>query len=258
MPFLAAAAALAPVLGKLLGGGAKSAAGDRESQNNFTQTANQQALSQWGTQQNALLASLLAKDRGAMDRYATQQGATTNAVQGMQGAVSHALDAQSNENLQRAQLGLQAPSVRAKQSVMGSLMKNLQPVSIGGNPRINKPTITGGMSASALDPTTRQHGDALMQSALQAQLSGSDVPEKSNFLSGVQNWGSTVLQPPSETDFSKSILAPPKLQGYAQPGKMESILSGGSLVGNILGPILQELLKGKSGGGMDNPFEAAG
>jgi hypothetical protein len=230
-------AALLPGLGGLLGGGAKGQADERANQNQAQLLANNQKANLYGTQQNALLSSLLAQDRGAMDRYGTQQGATTNAIQGRQAATSNALGQQSNEGLQRAQLGLQAPSVRAKQSVLGSLMKNLQDVDIQGpaSQRGHVPTITGGMRPSNLDPQTRAHGDELMKAAMAAQLSGSDIPAATDFKSGIQDWRTSVLAPPEATDYSKALLPPPELGGYAQPGKGETAMSIGSLIANLLG-----------------------
>lgn len=247
----------ASILGKLLGGAAKGQSDERTKQNQFTLDRNGQALSQYGTQQGALLNSLIAGGNEATNRYGTNQNAITNAMQGQQTATSHAMDAQSAENLNRAQLGLQAPSVRAKQSVLGSLMKNLQPVSIQGpaGQAGHESKITGGLSAAALDPMTRQHGDELMKAALQAQLSGSDIPEKTNFASGIQNWGSTVLTPPAATDYSKGLLAPPKLDGYKSAGTGESLLSGASMGGNILSEILKLMAQGK---GSEQPSDSAG
>lgn len=230
-----------PLLGKLFSGGAKGAAGERGDQNQFQQNQNALNLSKYGTQQNALLSSLLAQSNEGTNRYNTQQGATTNAMQGRQQATTTALGQQSQEGLQRAQLGLQAPSIRARQSVLGSLMKNLQPTQIQGpaGQRGHETTITGGLSAAVLDPTTRQHGDELMKSALMAQLSGSDVPGKTDFMSGVQDWDRSVLAPPAATDYSKAILPAPEMGGYKGAGKFESILSGGGMIANILGELLK-------------------
>lgn len=243
LQFLAMAA---PLLGSLLSGGAKGQAGERGMKNAFTEGANRNALSQYGTQQGALLSTILAGGRDKMDGYQTRQGATTNAMQGQQSATTNALMSQSNEGLQRAQLGLQAPSVRARQSVMGSLMKNMQPSKFQSAPgqRGHESSITGGMNASALDPTTRQHGDALMKAALEAQLTGSDVPKATDFKSGIQDWKSSVLDVPEATDYSKGILAPPKMQGYQGAGKWETGLSLGGILGNLLGEVLPMFKKG--------------
>jgi len=245
IPWLAIAGG-ASLLGKLLGGGAKGAADERGNENAFTLGRNQQALSQYGTQQNALLSSLLAQGNEATSRYNTNQGATTAATSGLQNATSRALEAGSAEGMDRARLGLQAPSIRARQSVLGSLMKNLQPTRIQSpaGQRGHESSITGGLSASALDPTTRQHGDALMQAALMAQLTGSDVPAATDFKSGIQDWKGSVLDVPEATDYSKGLLAPPELGGYKRAGKWESVLSGGGILAQILG----ELLKGGGSG----------
>src|SRR5688572_20245462 len=102
LPLIPIAMSLAPLLGNLLSGGAKGSATERGNRNDYGLAQNQQALQQFNTQQNALLQSLLAGDRGATDRYQTQQGATTNAMQGLQGATTNALNSQSQEGLQRA------------------------------------------------------------------------------------------------------------------------------------------------------------
>jgi hypothetical protein len=246
-----------PLLGKLLSGGAKGAAAERGGQNDFTLARNSQALSQYGTQQNALIQSLLAKGQEATNRYNTNQGATTAATSGLQNATSRALEAQSGEGMQRAQLGLQAPSVRARQSVLGSLMKNLQPVKIQGpaGQAGHTSSITGGLSASALDPTTRQHGDELMKAALMAQMTGSDIPKATDFQSGIQDWKGSVLDVPEATDYSKGIIAPPELGGYKDAGKGESLLAGGGMLASILG----ELLKlRQQGGSPEEPSAGAG
>lgn len=242
MPILPIAMAAAPILGKLFGGGAQGAAQERAGQNQFTLNKNTQELSKYGTQQNALLSALLARGRENQDRYQTQQGATTNAMQGQHGA----LVAGSNEGLQRAQLGLQAPTARARQSVLGSVMKNLQPSSFsvpeGQKGRV--PTRTGGLTAAVLDPTTRAHGDELMNAALMAQLSGSDVPKATDFKAG--DWAGSVIAPPPTTDYMSGILAPPELGGYKTAGKGESILSGLGVGGGVLGEILK-LIQGAQG-----------
>jgi hypothetical protein len=229
----------APLVGKLLGGASQGQASERTNQNDFQQRQNQLELSRYGTQQNALLQALLSQDRGRMDRYGTRQSATTNAMQGQQAATTNALNAQSAEGLNRAQLGLQAPSVRARQSILGSMMKNLQPLSLGTNASTagRKPSITGGMSAATLDPTTRQHGDELLKAALMAQMTGSDIPAATDFKGGVLDWKGSVLDAPEEIDYTKGLITPPELAGYKQPGKWESRLSLASIILNLLGEI---------------------
>ena len=270
--------AVAGILGSLLGGAGRGQAQERTNQNDFQQRQNQLELGRYGTQQNALLQALLAQDRGAMDRYSTRQGATSNALNNQsqeatsrygvqQGAQSRALESQSAEGLQRARLGLEAPNVRARQSILGSLMANMQPVSIeGGNPQVmaNMPRISGGLTPAALDPTTRQHGGALMQAALQAQLSGSDVPAATNFRGGVMqqpeatDFRSGVLETPETTDFRGGVMSPPELAGYQQPGRGESWLSGGSTIASILSQLIPLIAGRNNTSGNNLPIDPDG
>lgn len=271
--FLPLLMAGAPLLGKLLGGGAKGAATERGQQNDYGLSQNQQALSQYGTQQNALLQALLAQGREGQDRYSTRQNATTNALNSgsqeatsryntQQGATTTALGQQSAEGLQRAQLGLQAPSVRARQSILGSMMQNMQPVSIEatGQTRGRVPTIKGGLSADMLSPETRQHGAELSKAALMAQLSGSDVPGATDFKSGIlqapaaTDFKGGILDAPPETDYSKGVMAPPTLNGYRQPGKGESAMSWLSLILNGLGAMPTVGSKSSGNGLTIDPF----
>ena len=247
----AAILAGAGLLGKLFGGTAKGSADERGNQNNYGLQQNQQALSQFNTQQNALLQSILAGGRDSIDRYQTQQGATTSALGNQsqeatgrygiqQGATTTALGNQSQEGLQRARLGMDSGTARARQSIMGSLMANMQPVSVQaqGQVRGRVPVISGGLSASALSPETRQHGAELSKAALMAQLTGSDVPAATDFKGGILNapaatdFRSGILDAPAATDYSKGIMAPPNQQGYQKAGKVESIMS---LLSTILG-----------------------
>jgi hypothetical protein len=226
-PFTGGASLALTGLGSTLGGAAKGAADERGGQNQFTDNNNRTLASMYGTEQGALLQKLLAQGQEATSRYGTRQGATTGAMQGLQGATSSALANQSAEGLQRSQLGLQSARERARQSVMGSVMQNLQPSSVQVAPgqRGHETKLSGGLSAANLDPMTRQHGGELMKAALQAQLSGSDVPAATDFKSGIQDWKSTVLDAPEATDYSNAIIAKPKLGEYEDAGKLESWLS---------------------------------
>lgn len=136
-----------------------------------------------------------------------------------QGATSRAYENQSGEGLQRAQLGITSDRERARQSMLGSLMKNLQTSQVSsGNPRLagKIPTFTGGMQASqVLDPMTRAQGQGLMTKALTAQRTGSDVPAATNFLA--------------------SVLTPPELDALKKSGLLEKILGGIGLAGSVAG-----------------------
>jgi hypothetical protein len=212
-------------LASVLGGAGQAAGAQRMGENNQQMDVNRARASVYGTQQGALLNALLAKERGGMDRYQSQQGATQTA-----------LGQQSNEGMARAQLGLQAPSVRAKQSVLGSLMKNMQDLDIQGpaSQRGHVPTITGGMRPSNLDPTTRAHGDELMKAAMQAQLTGSDIPAATDFKSG-------ILAPPGETDFQSGMITPPDMgAGLQEEGGLEKTLGAGGTIASIIAALMQQ------------------
>lgn len=234
----------ASILGRILGRGAQGAANERSNRNAYTQEDNRQGLQQYGIQQNALLQALLARGRDTMDGYQTRQGATTAALGNQsqeatgrygiqQGATTNALANESQENIQRAELGLKAPTARARQSVMGSLMANMQPVTVqNSNPRLagRVPTISGGLTPAALGADTRQHGAELSKAALMAQLTGSDVPAATDFRGGIlkapgaTNFMGGVLDAPT-TDYSQGLMAAPNRPGYRQAGRGESVMS---------------------------------
>jgi hypothetical protein len=135
-----------------------------------------------------------------------------------QGATSRAYENQSQEGLQRAQLGITSDRERARQSILGSLMKNLQTSQVSSsNPSLagKIPSYSGGMQASAvLAPMTRQQGQGLMGKALSAQQTGSDVPAATNFLA--------------------SVLTPPELEALKKSGLLEKILGGVGLGGSLI------------------------
>lgn len=225
MPFMAAIPAItagAGLLGKLFGGGAKGSADQRGAENNQALQQNALTANMHNARQNALLTAAMAKDRGAMDRYGTRQGATTSA-----------LNSEEAGKLNRARLGLEAPTVRARQSVLGSMMENMQPVRVENmNPRLagRVPTITGGLSPDALSSTTRAHGRDLQEKAMAAQFSGSDVPGATDFRSG-------ILDAPEMVNFDASMLAPPHLAQMRGASGMEKFLGWGGLLGSAIGGI---------------------
>ena len=235
-PFTGGASLALTGAGGVLGGMGKGAADERTNVNAFNQNADRTRTSQYTTQQGALLNALLASGRDKMQGYDTKQGATLQSLSGLQNATSGALANQSAEKLALARLGMEAPNIAAKQSVLGSLMKNLQPHSftspVGQQGHLTK--VSGGLSPTALDPMTRQHGELLMKGALERQLSGNNVPAPTDFMSGIQDWKSGVLDVPEATDYSKGVLTPPELTDYKKAGKGESILSG---LGGALGLI---------------------
>ena len=174
--------------GQIAGMAGQGAAGQRMGENDQISQRNNQRLAAYNTQQNAM---------------------------------SRALENQSGENMQRAQWGVQSDRERARQSVLGSLMKNLQTSRVSSsNPMLQGriPTYTGGLQASSvLDAMTRQQGQGLLQKALTAQQTGSDVP--------------------AATDFLKGVLTPPELEALKKSGLLEKILGAVGLAGSIAGGV---------------------
>jgi hypothetical protein len=231
MPLPLAALLLPSIIGaagNIFGGAAKGSADERSRENVALADRDKTKSNLYGTQQNALLQSLLASGRDKLSRYEGQQDATTKALQGKQGAWNTALGGESAEKIALAKLGMEAPTANAKASILGSLMKNMTPRTFTSPSRqIGHITdIKGGMSAANLDPLTRQHGDELMKAALAKQLSGGGLPGATNFREGIQDWDKAVLDVPEATDYSKGLLAPPDVSDYKKAGRGESILSG--------------------------------
>src|SRR5690349_3149739 len=106
-------------IGALAGKAGKGAADQRMSENEQTMSRDRLSLDRHNSQQSAILQALLGQSNQDTARYNTKQGATTTA-----------LGQEEAGKLNRAQLGLQAPSVRAKQSILGSLMKHGQPMQV--------------------------------------------------------------------------------------------------------------------------------
>src|SRR4030095_3418538 len=108
-------------VGGVLSGAAGGAANERERKMWAAQQGNQNALDVFRTRQNAALEALLAQGRDRMTGYGTKQGATTNAMTGLQSATTSALANQSAEGLARARLGLEGSVVLAARSGLASL-----------------------------------------------------------------------------------------------------------------------------------------
>jgi hypothetical protein len=202
-PLLPLLMAAGPVIGKIFGGQAKGSADQRMAENAQTnaQTSNK----------NSLLASL----------YAMQQNATQNATNA---GASERMN-QRGQALDEKKFALAAPSVRASQSVRGSLMQNGQPVSLSGLPdRVSSrvPTISGGLSPALFNDNTRALGGEMTRKALIDQLKGDE------------------FAPMEATDFSAGILPTPELDDYAEyqkAGLLEKILGGAGMAGDIIGGI---------------------
>lgn len=183
LPLLAIAAG-AGILGKIAGGAGKGAAAERAGQNDFTQTQNQQALSKYGIDQSAR---------------------------------QNLLGQQEQATLNRAQLGMQAPNVRMKQALLGSLIQNMQSAKITPPSGIRMGQMTGGIDPSSLlNAGARAGGGEMQRQALMALLTKSDVP--------------------AATDFVRDgTVAGPQMGGYKKPGGMETALSLIGLLGSAGG-----------------------
>lgn len=183
-PYIEAGTTAASLLGRL----GEGQAGERGAQNAANENADRARASMYGTQQSA---------------------------------ASRAKEDEEAGKVTRAQLGITAPSARTRQSILGSLLQNVQDVSFGDTGRVHVPTVSGGLRPSALNAAARASGGELQRQAIDALLSKSDIPES--------------------TDFSGALLPPPTATPYTQPGTGESVLSGIGAAGNITEAILKSL-----------------
>jgi len=160
------------------------------------------------------------------------------ALQAQQGQQSAALQAQGlNENalMNRAQLGISAPSARMKQALLGSLLQNAQTARYTPPPGIRMGQMSGGLDLSALiNAAARQAGGTLQGQATRALETGSDVP--------------------TFTDATSRLTATPTPSAVRGPGMGESLLSGGGLLASLLGAVMQA----RRGGNEMNPISRAG
>lgn len=180
-----AIAAGAGLLGKLFGGAAKGASQERAGQNNATQNQNH-VLNQ---------------------QYGIQQGAATN-LAGLQ----------ERATMDRAQMGVQAPSARMRQAVLASLIQNTRGAQIAPPAGVNMAKLSGGLTPDSLSAATRAGGSELEKQALLALLTKSDVP--------------------GATDYQQSgMVSSPTMGGYKDAGKMESLMSVLGLLGGTAGAI---------------------
>lgn len=176
----------AGILGKLLGGGGEGAAKERLAQNQFLQNENNRTAALYGTQQNALANLLGLQERATMDR---------------------------------AKMGVEAPSARMKQALLASLLQSARPASFSGLPKgVTVPQMSGGLNPALINSAARSGAGELQRQALLALLTKSDVPQATNY-------GKTGMLPL------------PQFQGYKGAGKGESFMSGAGLIGGLLGGI---------------------
>lgn len=186
MPFpLAAIIAGAQILGPMLSRGGQGASSERTNQNNF------------------------AADQARLNLQAGQANNQNQLAAGAQ-----------NESalMNRSQLGMQAPSTRTRQALLGSLIQNARTARVTPPSGIRMGTVTGGLDLDTLlNAAARQAGGTLQRQATSALESGSDVPAFTDARAGL-------------TPVSGSMQ-------YQQPGRMESILSGGGILASLIGAL---------------------
>jgi hypothetical protein len=170
-------------------------------------------------------------ERGTENAFAASQDRERNNIfRTQQQAALEALLAQERGTLDRAQLGITAPSARTRQSVLGSLLQNIQPVSVNVPDRVRGSLVSyeGGLSPALLNDLARQSGAELQNQAHSALVNRSDIPEPTNFQSG-------LLTPPNQTP-------------YREAGAFESGMSGAGTIGSILSALLRDRNTGQPTG----------
>jgi hypothetical protein len=136
-----------------------------------------------------------AQDRTAIERYQAEQLARLAAANLTESATKD-----------RADRFLTDAETRARQVGLGDVMANVQDVHLGGLPSyIPHMSFSGGLRPSALGANARAAGQNLSRMALEAQLSGADIPN----LPDVSGLGG----------------AAPELTPLQQSGKLDTLLS---------------------------------
>lgn len=191
MSLFPAISALGSIFGRAGGGAARTRHNDNQSINQ----RNQLIAQLYGINQNALMnsRSLASNER---TRHADVD-----------------LDRRRHQQDQR-RFALQAPGVRASQSVRGSILANAQPFSVSGLPAhvaARVPQISGGLTPAMFSGDTRALGQELTRKALMNQLSGDSIDE---------------FSPLESTDFDSAVMSQPALQQTQRPGLLENILGG--------------------------------
>jgi hypothetical protein len=174
MGILAAAGAI----GKIAGGAAKGRADGRKAEADVN----------------------LQRDQLTSDNYRTQQGSLLDAAQGM-----------ANQNRTDAEMGLTAPSMRAKQAMLGDALKNFQYKA----PTHGSANVVDFGSPYTLSDSTRELGGLLSTGALADQKKGNSPLEKIDYMK-------MILQAPGQTPLPKA-------------GWLDKVLNGASAIGGLAG-----------------------
>lgn len=175
------------LLAKMFGG---SKAKNREAQNTAAASADQLKQQAYQTRQNAMIQALLGQSREQLD--------------------------QGDLDLRQRQFALQAPSIRGKQGLLGSMIQGYRPATSSGNPRVaaHMPQISGGLS---LGPQAGLIGKLLTAQAIKGLQSGDR------------------FQPMQRTNFQGGVMTTPQPTPYKKPGLMEKLLGLGGAAGELYG-----------------------
>jgi hypothetical protein len=142
----------------------------------------------------------LERDKLTTSQYGTQQGAMLDAAQAMAG-----------QNRTDAEMGLQAPSMRAKQALLGDALKNFS----YKTPTHARANVVDFGSPYNLSESTRELGGLLSTGALADQQKGNSPLEK--------------------VDFMSAILKPPTQAALPQSSWLDKLLNTASAVGSFAG-----------------------
>lgn len=133
-------------------------------------------------------------DRNIIDLYKAQQDAAAN---------------RNTIDLSQKKFTLEAPQLRASNSVRGDVLANAQDATVSGiSPNIPVPTISGGLRPSMFSQNTRALGGLMSEQALASQKSGD------------------TFSPLPDT-------TAPSLTPVSQPGKLDTFLNTASSIGSL-------------------------
>lgn len=135
-------------------------------------------------------------------------------------AMLSAMQQNEGAKMNRAQLGITAPSARMKQALLGSLIQNARTAKYTPPAGVRMGQVSGGFDLDTLiNALGRKAGGTLQSQATSALETGSDVP--------------------AYEDATARLAKSPVPGGYQRAGKMESLMSGGGLLAGLLGAVMQ-------------------
>jgi hypothetical protein len=142
------------------------------------------------------------RDNQQLDRYATQQRSILDAAQAM-----------ASQNKTDAQMGLDAPTARGKQALLGDALANYQYKA----PTHARANVVDFGSPFNLSANTRELGGMLSAGALNDQKQGNS--------------------PLSKVDFQSALIAPPNQTALPQSSWLDKLLNAAGTVGTIAGGV---------------------